>query len=262
MAALELKSGGRLGVVVLDGGQRILGHRPDERFAMCSTFKLLLAGMVLDGQARGQLKLGDLLPLTAKDLVFNSPVAEQRLAAGRISIGEAARAAVTVSDNAAANLLLRRLGGPAALTGWLRSHGDRVTRLDRYEPILNENAKGDPRDTTTVAAMAATSHALVFGDWLPAAERATLRDWLLASTTGTKRIRAGLPAGWVVGDKTGTCGGNAPSYNDIAFVFPEPGKRGGNTIAVYLDSPRVEGDAASAVIAGSARLASGLIAAR
>lgn len=236
-AQIERASGGRLGIAAVDADGRLLaGNRSDERFAFCSTFKMLLAGMMLDGHARGLWRLDEALPVGKGDLVPHAPVIAEKLEEGSVTIGEAARAVVTISDNAAANLLLRRAGGLDAFNLWLRAHGDSATRLDRWEPELNENAPGDPRDTTTPAAIAGTAAKLVFGELLPVVERERLRAWLIESPTGRDRIRAGLPDGWPAGDKTGTCGG--PSYNDVAFLVPEgtdPGR--GYILAVYLDRP-------------------------
>lgn len=251
IAAIETRSGGRLGVAVTDAdGTLRFGHRADERFAMCSTFKLLLAGRVLSAATSG-VPLRSPLDFTRTDLLPHSPGAEKLLDAdgkGQYRIGFAARDAVVLSDNLAANLLLDRFGGPAGLTAFVRGMGDEVTRLDRMEPNLNENAPGDPRDTTSPAAIARSGAQLVFGDRLHQSHRATLRDWLVESRTGLARIRGGLPQDWVAGDKTGTCG---TAYNDVAFVEQPGGGR--HMIAIYLDRPAVSGDAANAAIAGAAR---------
>ena len=249
IAAIEAKSGGRLGVAVTDTTGRLLfGHRADERFAMCSTFKLPLAGQVLRGAANGGLSLRTPLPFTKADLLAHSPYTETQLELGELRLGLAAEEIVKVSDNAAANLILKTTGGPTAFTQRMREMGDAVTRLDRFEPELNENAPGDPRDTTSPAAMAKSGAMLVYGDYLHPDYRRTLRGWLVGSETGRARIRAGLPPAWIVGDKTGSCG---TAYNDVAFVeAPEGGKY---MIAVYLDRPAVKDAAANAVIADVAR---------
>lgn len=249
LAAIERASGGRLGVALIDaGGRTLFAHRADERFAMCSTFKLPLAAMFADGSDRTPLRI------TRADMMGNSPYSEQRVAAGEISIEGAAEHAVTQSDNASANLLLRRLGGPEEYTRRLRAWGDPVTRLDRYELGLNENAQGDPRDTTSPAAMAGTTHRLVMGNLLATPARARLRTWMLATRTGLARLRAGLPAGWAMGHKTGTCG---TAYNDVAFFRTARGNE--YVLAVYLDRPTVHDERAEAAIADVARLAAGLV---
>lgn len=248
---IETRSGGRLGVAVTDArGDLLFGHRADERFAMCSTFKLLLAGHALARAAKG-VSLRTPLSFARADLVSYSPGTEKLLGpdgTGEQQLGFAARDAVVLSDNTAANLILKQMGGPAAFTAALRRAGDTVTRLDRIEPELNENAPGDVRDTTSPAAMAKSAASYVFGDWLPADHRGQLRDWMIESETGLKRIRAGLPQGWLAGDKTGTCG---TAYNDVAFVEEPDGAK--YMIAVYLDRPAITGDEASAAIADVAR---------
>ncbi|MGN6691220.1 MAG: serine hydrolase [Sphingopyxis sp.] len=149
---------------------------------------------------------------------------------------------------AAANLILNATGGPATFTQRVRAMGDAMTRLDRNEPDLNENAPGDPRDTTSPAAMAKSGAMLVYGDYLNADYRRTLRGWLVGSETGRARIRAGLPPAWIAGDKTGTCG---TAYNDVAFVEAPEGNR--YMIAAYLDRPTASGDAAEAILAAVGR---------
>ncbi|HYD12287.1 MAG TPA: class A beta-lactamase [Allosphingosinicella sp.] len=249
LAAIERASGGRLGVMLVDARGRILfAHRPNERFAMCSTFKLALAAMYADGSDRTPLRIA------RADLMGNSPYSEQAVGAGEMSVEGAAEHIVTDSDNAAANLLLRRLGGPAAYTRRVRAWGDAVTRLDRFEMALNENARNDPRDTTSPAAMAGTTRRLVMGDLLAAAARDRLRGWMLATRTGPGRIRAGLPAAWTMGHKTGTCG---TAYNDVAFLRTPRGNE--YVLAVYLDRPTVNARRAEAAIADVARLAAEVV---
>lgn len=249
IAAIETASGGRLGVAVTDTTGRLLfGHRADERFAMCSTFKLLLAGHVLRGATNGGKSLRTPLRFTRADLLPHSPFTESQLATGDIRLGFAAEHIVTVSDNAAANLILKATGGPATFTQRMREMGDTVTRLDRFETEVNENAPGDPRDTTSPVAMARSGAKLVYGDYLDPGYRKRLREWMTDSKTGLTRIRTGLPPIWLAGDKTGTCG---TAYNDIAFVeAPDGGKY---MIAAYLDRPAVKDEAANAVIADVAR---------
>ncbi|MGE4070744.1 MAG: class A beta-lactamase [Lysobacterales bacterium] len=223
LSELERRSGGRLGVCVIDSGSgRSLAWRGDERFGMCSTFKLLLAAIVLREADAGRLSLDTVLPYTQADMVPYAPVTEQHLAAGGMSIGALTEATQTTSDNVAANLLIRQLGGPAQITATLRAMGDSITRLDRLEPEMNLVPAGEERDTTSPCAMADTVADILAGDWLSASSRSQLRDWLIATRTGARRIRAGLPAGWTAGDKTGT--GIAPSmankYNDVAVIWP------------------------------------------
>lgn len=238
LAALETRTGGRLGVGLLDTGSgRIAGHRLDERFAMCSTFKLALAGLVLREAAQGRLRLDDAVPVTKADLVAYAPVVEPRVGQ-TMTVAALAEATQTTSDNAAANLLLARLGGPAGFTAALRALGDTVTRLDRLEPQLNLVVPGDDRDTTSPRAMAETLRRLLTGDVLPAPSRERLIGWMVATTTGMKRLRAGLPAAWRSGDKTGTAQADAMTdkVNDIGMTWP-PGKAP-IVITAYFDSSR------------------------
>lgn len=248
---IERRSGGRLGVAVTDArGNLLFGHRADERFAMCSTFKLLLAGRVLENAQRG-VPPSKVFRFQKSDLVPYSPATEKLLredGSGEQQLGLAAKDAVVLSDNSAANLILTDLGGPAVLTEGLRARGDIVTRLDRMEPELNENAPGDPRDTTSPAAMARSAAGYVYGDWLSSRNRDYLRGWMVESATGLKRLRAGLPQGWVAGDKTGTCG---TAYNDVAFAEEPGGAK--YMIAVYLDRPTADAEQASTAIADVAR---------
>ncbi len=231
IAEIEHMVGGRVGVMALDTDSgETLEHRADERFAMCSTFKWVLAAAVLERIDHGELRLDQDLHFDADDLLDYAPVAREHLARGSLTIDELCAAAVSISDNTAANLLLDQIGGPSGLTAFLRQYGDTVTRLDRNEPTLNTNLPGDPRDTTTPRAMTGTMNTLLVGDVLSADSRKRLRRWLKDSTTGRARLRAGLPPDWVAGDKTGT--GVNGAANDVAIAWP-PG-RAPILIASYL----------------------------
>lgn len=233
--SIERVVGGRVGVAALDTGRGVaIGHRQGERFAMASTFKWLLAAGILK-HAQNGMSLEDEILFNRDDLLRHSPVCETRIAPetgiGRMSVKDLCEATVTVSDNCAANLLLVPMMGPEGLTRFVRQSGDSVTRLDRNEPSLNENVLGDERDTTTPEAMAQTMARLLTTDEvLRAPMRSLLLGWLRASTTGLDRLRAGLPADWSAGDKTGT--GENGAHNDVAIVFP-PG-RAPVVIASYL----------------------------
>jgi beta-lactamase class A len=237
LKTLEAKAGGRLGVCILDtrtGGH--VGHRMDERFAMCSTFKLPLAAIVMREADLGRLRLTDTIRFSQKDTVPFAPVTGAHLERGEMTIGALAEAAQVTSDNVAANLLVRHLGGPAAFTRVLRSVGDRTTRLDRFEPALNLVLPGEVHDTTTPRAMAATVSKFLAGDLLTEASRERLIEWMVATRTGDKRIRAGLPGTWRAGDKTGTAlaDGMTDKYNDVAIAWP-PGKAP-IVVAAYFDT--------------------------
>jgi beta-lactamase class A len=213
---LERRFDARLGVYAVDTGSgRELAYRADERFAMCSVFKALAAAAVL--QRTPPEYLEKRVHFTEADIIDPSPVAVQHVAEG-MTIRELCDAAVRYSDNAAGNLLLADIGGPAGITAFARSLGDEVSRLDRTEPELNSAVPGDERDTTTPRAIAGSLRALVLGEHLDPADRALFTDWLVGNKTGDERIRAGVPAGWRVGDKTGT--GSYGTANDVAVLWP------------------------------------------
>lgn len=243
LAAIEKAAGGRLGAYVLDTGSgRGAGWRAGERFALCSTFKLSLAALALREAGAGRLRLDEHLAYTRADLLSNSPETARHVDQGSMSIAALAEAAQLYSDNCAANLLLRRLGGPAGLTRFWHGIGDRQTRLDRYEPDLNRVPPGEPRDTTTPEAMARGVARFVLGDILTPADRARLGDWMARTATGMKRIRAALPAGWRGGDKTGTAAyeGMAAKVNDIAVLHP-PGGRAPLVVTAWYEAPNITG---------------------
>lgn len=221
-ADLERKNGGRLGVMVLDTatGKRS-GHRENERFPMCSTFKFLLASAVLRRVDRHEEKLERSIAIPPKPLLPNSPITEQH-AGGTMTVSALCEAILTRSDNTGANLLLETIGGPEGITSFARSIGDEVTRLDRTETSLNESRPGDPRDTTSPAAMAEDLNRMLLGDVLSAGSREQLMNWMLANQTGLDKLRAGAPPTWRVADKTGNNGND--TMNDIAVLWPPTGK--------------------------------------
>ncbi|MCE7794954.1 class A beta-lactamase [Sphingobium sufflavum] len=227
LARLESGSGGRLGVAFLDGKTGVLlGHRQDARFTLCSTFKFSLAAAVLARIDAGTLRGSMPVTLSERDIVGHSPVVQAALPQGALSIAALAEAAQVQSDNAAANLLLRQIGGPEALTRFWRALGDDVSWLDRYEPDLNTSEGDDQRDTSTPAAMARTMAAILTGDVLKPASRDRLVGWMVATKTGAARLRAGLPQGFRAGDKTGTYAsedGRIVKVNDIAAFWRADG---------------------------------------
>lgn len=253
---IESKTGGRLGLFALDMQTgRQLASRADERFAMCSTFKWVLAAQVLAGVDRSQWSLDQQVAYGRKDLLEHAPATQEHVARGSMTLEDLARAAVVVSDNTAANLLLSKLGGAESLTQFVRSLGDRTTRLDRLEPALNSNAPGDVRDTTSARAMVLLMNRILCGDALSAASRQRLIGWLQACETGKARLRAGLPADWVVGDKTGT--GHNGACNDVAIAVP-PG-RAPVLIALYLSDGHEKVEALEPAQAEVARIIAGHI---
>lgn len=255
MAALEAKTGGRLGVSVLDTETNIsLGYHENDRFFLCSTYKVLVAGFVLSKVDQGAEKLDRKVTYTKEQLVTYSPITEKHVGEG-MTVAELCEAAITMSDNTAGNLLLDMTGGPAALTAWLRSTNDSETRLDRREPELNEAKKGDPRDTTTPDMMLDTIGLLTLGDILSDASRDQLVNWMVADKVGDARLRAGLPKDWRIGDKTGT--GENGSAGDVAIIFPPD--RGPLLVAVYMAETTASKDVINGVFADIGKLVAGMV---
>ncbi|WP_431038763.1 class A beta-lactamase [Streptomyces sp. P6-2-1] len=219
--ALERAYGAHLGVHAVDTGSgREVGWHADTRFSFNSTFKALLAGAVL--KRYGIAGMGHVLRYDKKDLVANSPVTEKHAGTG-LSRDALCEAAIRYSDNTAANVLLADLGGPRALGALVRAAtGDRTTRMERIEPLVSDWAPGESHDTTTPRQLTANLRAYTLGDVLPAPERARLTGWLRTNTTGDATIRAGVPKGWKVEDKTGT-GSHHGARDDIAVIRP-PGR--------------------------------------
>ncbi|OYQ19936.1 class A beta-lactamase [Elstera cyanobacteriorum] len=252
---LETRLQGRFGVLIHDTetGKR-WQHRADERFPMCSTFKYVLAAAILARVEAGEDKLDRRLPITAADLVPYAPVTQPQVGK-TLTLAELCHAAVTVSDNTAANLLLRVLGGPAALTGFLRRIGDNVTRLDRWEPELNSALPGDPRDTTTPAAMTRTLENLLLGPALTPASKTQLTLWLIANTTGDAKVRAGLPKSWRVGDKTGS--GARGTMNDVVAIWPP--QRKPVLLSLYLTETKASMEDRNAAFAAVGTAIAGML---
>ena len=252
LADLERRHGGRLGVAVLDTATMSLtAQRGDERFLLCSTYKCLAAAFVLARVDRKQENLGRRIGYAKDDLVAYSPVTERHVGESGLTVGELCDAAVTVGDNTAGNLLFDSFGGPSALTDYVRSLGDSVTRFDRRETALNETSPGDMRDTTTPVAMLGLLHQTVLGGALSASSREQLTEWMVATTTGDKRLRAGVPHGWRVGDKTGSGANNAA--NDVAVIWP-PARAPLVVVAFYAEG-RASEDERNAILSEVGRLA-------
>lgn len=252
LGALERRHGGRLGVAILDthSGRRI-AHRGGERFLMCSTFKVLAVAAILARVDRGHEHLERRIAFGREVLLSHSPVTALHTGAAGLRVDELCAATIVVSDNAAANLLLTALGGPQAVTAFVRSLGDRQTRLDRTEPTLNVASAGDLRDTTTPDAAVDTLRAILLGNALSASSRARLLGWMRACETGLDKLRAGLPPGWSAGDKTGS--GAQGESNDVAIAFA-PG-RSPLLIASYYVAPQVTAAVRAGVLAEVGRIA-------
>ncbi|MCZ8254335.1 MAG: class A beta-lactamase [Polaromonas sp.] len=257
LKALERDSGGRLGVSILDtaSGAR-WGYRAGERFPMCSTFKLLAAALILHRVDKGQEQLARKVIVKPTDLVPHAPTTSQYVGTEGITIAQLCEATVTLSDNTAGNLLLESFGGPAGLTAYTRTLGDTITRLDRNETSLNEATPGDKRDTTTPDAMVSNIQKIALGTALSEASRQQMTQWLLDNKTGDTRLRALLPAGWKVGDKTGT--GGHGSTNDVGILWP-PG-RSPIVVAAYLTETNRPGAQRDAALTKVGELAASLIA--
>ncbi|MGJ4946820.1 class A beta-lactamase [Bradyrhizobium sp. HKCCYLS20291] len=250
LARIERESQGRLGVAVLNSGSGFTaGLRQAERFPMCSTFKCLASAAVLKRIDGGELRLDQRIPFEAKDLVTYSPVTKDHVGDG-MTLAELCEAALTRSDNTAGNLLLRQIGGPAGLTRFVRSIGDEISRLDRWEVELNEALADDPRDTTSPAAMLQNLRKLLLGDVLSAHSRQKLTDWMIANKTGDARLRAGVPHDWRVADKTGS--GERGTANDVGILWP-PGRKP-VLLTVYLTGSQASPEERSATIAKVARV--------
>jgi beta-lactamase class A len=246
LAQFEAKSGGRLGVAVIDTRDGSLTqHRGEERFPMCSTFKVLAAAAILKNAGENLGGLQQRVHFEKSDLVDYSPVTSEHTGGDGMTLAELCEAAVTRSDNTAGNLLLKNIGGPEGLTSFARSLGDQVTRLDRIETELNEAKPGDVRDTTSPNAMAANLQKLALGDALLPSARDQLIAWMIANKTGDARLRAGLPRGWRVGDKTGS--GRNGTANDIAVVWPSD--RPPLIVTVYLTGSKLEMGGQNEIIA-------------
>ncbi len=217
---IEGTADGTLGVSLFNTVSGMMaGINQDRRFGHASSFKFSLAALLLQRHAAGKIDADRRVTWTEADMLEHAPFTRERMASGA-TLRELARATQTTSDNPAANILLRQLGGPAGLTAFWRSLGDEVSRVDRYEPEMNIVPPTEFRDTATPAAMARNVAKIVYGDVLPETERAALKGWMIETETGLKRVRAGLPEGWVAGDKTGTSGmvGSEGNYIDIGFA--------------------------------------------
>jgi beta-lactamase class A len=255
-AALEAASGGRLGVTLLNTGTGWrTGNRQDERFPMCSTFKFVLSAAVLHLADQGRLSLDQRVAVRQQDMLSHAPVTTRHIGKD-VTVRDLCRATMITSDNPAANLLLGVVGGPAGVTAFLRANGDAVTRNDRLEPEMNRFAPGDPRDTTSPAAMAASLQRFVLGDVLKPASKQQLADWLIDNETGDTRLRAGLSKAWRVGDKTGSNGED--TTNDIALLWPLAGGAPW-VLTSYLQGATVDDAGRNDVLRQVAVLAEGIM---
>ena len=219
---IEAQLNARIGVAAYSVGSDLRWqYHADDRFPMSSTFKTLACAALLHRVDSNQENLERVVKIETKDIVSYSPITETRLADAGMTLAELCEATITVSDNTASNLVLGAIGGPEGLTRFMRSIGDEVTRLDRMETQLNEGVPGDLRDTTTPNAMANAMENLVLGDVLSASSRAQLEAWLRGDTVADALFRAGIPASWEIGDKTGA--GGYGSRSIAAIMWPPSG---------------------------------------
>lgn len=243
LADIERRNSGRLGFYAIDTGSgRTLEHRADERFLMCSTFKGMLAAQILARVDAGREQMDRLVHYTAQDMIFTSPVTKANVALGALPVHTLCQAIIEQSDNTAAILLMRSVGGPAALTQFMREIGDDVTRSDRYEP--DSNRYSGVLDTTTPQAIATAARKVLLGDVLRPQSRAQLERWMIDCKPGLNRLRAVLPAHWQAADRPGTS--VEEQTNDYALVRP-PG-RAPLLVAAYYDAPGVSMEAREAVL--------------
>ena len=255
LAKLEQTAGGRLGVSALNTANGTwIGHRADERFPFCSTFKVILSGAILARSTQAAGFMQQRIRYAQSDVVHYSAVTAEHIGDG-MTVAELCAAAIQHSDNTAANLLIKLLGGTDAVTAYARLIGNDVFRLDRLETSLNDAVPGDPRDTATPASMVRSLHTLTLGDTLPSAQRTQLLDWLRGNQMGSKRIGAALPAGWTMGDKTGT--GDYGTANDLAVIWPP--SRPPLILGIYHTQPGQDAKARDDVVAAAARIVVGAV---
>ena len=250
IAEIERTNGPRIGIVAIDSksGRRI-EHRPDERFPMCSTFKLLAVSAALQRIDQAKEKLDRFIPYGEKDLLEYAPVTRQHVQEGGMKLEALCQAAIEQSDNTAANLILQAIDGPASVTKFARSIGDPITRLDRKEPELNDFRPGEDKDTTSPAAICEDLRRLLMTDVLSQESRNRLNRWLESCQTGAGMIRASIPPVWRVGDKTGRSRSGAT--NDVAVIYPPDGAP--IFVAIYIFNASTSDEQRSATVSTVAR---------
>lgn len=247
---VERSFDGRLGVFALNGANgALLAYRADERFPVCSTFKIFAAAAILKKSEQDTELMQRIVRYASSDLVSYSPITESHCAEG-MTVTELCAAAMQYSDNTASNLLLHILGGPEAVTAFARSIGDNTFRLDRWETDLNSAIPDDPRDTSTPRAMGTSLHQLLLGTVLRREHQEQLKTWLLGNTTGGTRIKAGIPSDWTIGDKTGS--GDFGTANDIGVVWPP--RQAPSIVAIYSTQNMKDAAPRNDVIAAAARI--------
>lgn len=209
----------RIGMAVVNAqGESVFGYRQDERFPLTSTFKTLACAALLERLQKDGGSLDQQVTIQPDELLDYAPITKNYLAPATLSLRTLCAAAVSYSDNTAGNRILAYLGGPQAITQFMRRLGDNVTRLDRTEPTLNEAMPGDARDTSSPKSMAAGLQKILTSNTLTPANRATLDSWMREDKVGDALLRATLPQGWSIADKTGAGGHGSRAI--IAAVYP------------------------------------------
>ena len=250
LSGLETREGGRLGFAAKDMGTgRVLASRGEERFVYCSTFKMYLAAATLMRVQAGEERLDRMIPIARADMINHAPITEPAIGSS-LSVEALMKGTVEVSDNPAANILLKAMGGLEPMQAFYRGIGDATTRVDRFEPEMNR-LDGDKDTIQPLQSLANLQTLLIDADTpLSETSRALLLQWMFDSPTGMRRIKAGVPEGWRVAHKTGT-GGYGPT-NDIGVLYPPSGAP--VIVAAYYhavsDDPKNE-----AVIAEATRMA-------
>lgn len=249
LAELEASYGGQIGVAAINtANNEHIQYRAEQRFPVQSTFKLMLAAAILKQSMTDNQLLQQKVKYNKEDLLSWSPITEKHLVDG-MTIAELCAAAAEYSDNAAANLLVKKLGGPQAVTAYMRSIDNKAFRLDGWEPNLNSNPH-DVHDTSTPAATVNSLQKLVLGNALATSQREQLVSWMKGNTVGDKRIRAGVPKGWIVADKTGS--GDYGIANDIGVIWPPKGAP--IIVAIYFAKDKKDAPRQEEVIAAATRL--------
>ena len=194
-----------------------------------STFKTLACAKLL-ADVEKELQSFDTSAVITKNAIITwSPVTE-KLIGENISLKQACSATMIMSDNTAANIVLTGINGPEALTKFMRSIGDKVTRLDRIEPDLNEALDGDKRDTTTPNAIVKSLHSLLFGDVLSEPSKIQLKQWMIDNKVTGSLLRSVLPENWSIADRSGA--GGYGSRGITAVVWSK--MRSPIIISIYL----------------------------
>lgn len=234
--ALEAKYNAKIGVYVLDTNDNSeIAYNADERFAYCSTHKFLSVGALL--QRKTFDELNELRIYSADEILPYSAITKAHVADG-LTLAEICEAALRISDNTAANLVMEELGGIDAFRDSLRAIGDTVTEPARLEPELNIYNPGSLDDTSTPRQLAKDLQMYLLGDLLRDDKKILLASWMSDNSITDDLIKAGVPKDWKVLDKSGA-GINYGMRNDIAVIFPP--KR--NPIVVAIMTRRNEAGA-------------------